>query len=84
MKTCGTPRNRRSSPSGKTGAITFDDQIKTGKARLKGNHEVYEQLKTMLVHFDLGFEMMPGTGTKDLTSDQKPFEQEEPGDTAGG
>jgi alkyl sulfatase BDS1-like metallo-beta-lactamase superfamily hydrolase len=66
------------------GTITFDDQIKTGKARLKGNHEVYEQLKTMLVHFDLGFEMMPGTGTKDLTTDQKPFEQEEPGDTAGG
>ncbi len=66
------------------GAISFDDQIKTGKAKLKGNREVYEQLKTMLVHFDLGFEMMPGTGTKDLTPDQKPFEQEELGDTAGG
>ena len=66
------------------GAVSFDDQIKTGKAKLKGNREVYEQLKTMLVHFDLGFEMMPGTGTKDLTPDQKPFEQEELGDTAGG
>jgi len=32
----------------------------------------------------MGFEMMPGTGTKDLTPDQKPFEQEELGDTAGG
>jgi len=66
------------------GAVSFDDQIKAGKAKLKGNREVYEQLKTMLVHFDLGFEMMPGTGTKDLTPDQKPFEQEELGDTAGG
>jgi alkyl sulfatase BDS1-like metallo-beta-lactamase superfamily hydrolase len=66
------------------GAVSFDDQIKEGKAKLKGNREVYEQLKTMLVHFDLGFEMMPGTGTKDLTPDQKPFEQEELGDTAGG
>ncbi len=66
------------------GAVSFDDQIKEGKAKLKGNREVYEQLKTMLVHFDLGFEMMPGTGTKELTPDQKPFEQEELGDTAGG
>jgi alkyl sulfatase BDS1-like metallo-beta-lactamase superfamily hydrolase len=66
------------------GAVSFDDQIKTGKAKLKGNREVYEQLKTMLVHFDLGFEIMPGTGAKDLTPEEKPFEQEQPADTSGG
>ena len=66
------------------GAIAFDDQIKSGKAKLKGSREPYEQLKGMLVHFDLGFEMMPGTGTKDLTPEQKPLEQEQPADTSGG
>jgi hypothetical protein len=38
----------------------------------------------MLVHFDLGFEIMPGTGAKDLTPEQKEFEQEAPADTSGG
>ena len=66
------------------GAVSFDDQIASGKAKLKGNRDVYEQLKTMLVHFDLGFEIMPGTGAKDLTPEQKPFQQEEPGWTDGG
>jgi alkyl sulfatase BDS1-like metallo-beta-lactamase superfamily hydrolase len=66
------------------GAMSFDDQIAAGKAKLSGNREVYEQLKTLLVHFDLGFEIMPGTGARDLTPEQKPFEQEEIADTSGG
>jgi alkyl sulfatase BDS1-like metallo-beta-lactamase superfamily hydrolase len=66
------------------GAVSFDEQIAAGKAKLKGNRQVYEQLKTMLVHFDLGFEIMPGTGAKDLTPAQKTFEQEELGWTDGG
>jgi alkyl sulfatase BDS1-like metallo-beta-lactamase superfamily hydrolase len=66
------------------GAVTFDDQIKSGKAKLKGSREPYDQLKTLLVHFDLGFEIMPGTGAKDLTPEEKPFTQEEPGRTDGG
>jgi alkyl sulfatase BDS1-like metallo-beta-lactamase superfamily hydrolase len=66
------------------GAVSFDDQIKSGKAKLEGNREPYDQLKTLLVHFDLGFEIMPGTGAKDLTPEEKPFEQEEPGWTDGG
>ncbi|UCD64281.1 MAG: MBL fold metallo-hydrolase, partial [Candidatus Zixiibacteriota bacterium] len=66
------------------GAVSFDEQIASGKAKLTGKRDVYERLKTMLVHFDLGFEMMPGTGSKDLTPEQKPFEQEEPADTSGG
>jgi alkyl sulfatase BDS1-like metallo-beta-lactamase superfamily hydrolase len=66
------------------GAVTFDEQITSGKAKLTGNRDVYEQLKTMLVHFDLGFEIMPGTGSKDLTPEQNPFEQEAPARTDGG
>lgn len=66
------------------GAVSFDEQISAGKAKLEGNRKVYEQLKTMLVHFDLGFEIMPGTGAKDLTPEQKAFEQEQPADTSGG
>ncbi|MGD9306016.1 MAG: alkyl sulfatase dimerization domain-containing protein [Desulfobacterales bacterium] len=66
------------------GGVSFDEQISAGKAKLEGNRQVYEDLKTLLVHFDLGFEIMPGTGVKDLTPEQKPFEQEEPADTSGG
>jgi alkyl sulfatase BDS1-like metallo-beta-lactamase superfamily hydrolase len=66
------------------GAISFDDQIASGKARLKGNREVYEQLKTMLVQFDLGFELLPGTGAEDLTPEMKTFQQEDPGSSIGG
>ena len=66
------------------GAVSFDEQIASGKAKLKGNRDVYEQLKLLLVHFDLGFEIMPGTGAKDLTPKENPFEQEELGFTDGG
>lgn len=66
------------------GAVSFDDQIAFRKAKLKGNRKVYEQLKTMLVHFDLGFEILPGTGNTKLTPEQKPFQQEELGNTSGG
>jgi alkyl sulfatase BDS1-like metallo-beta-lactamase superfamily hydrolase len=60
------------------GAVKFDEQIKTGKAKLKGNRDVYEQLKTTLVQFELGFEMMPGTKGPDEPEDINPFEAENP------
>jgi alkyl sulfatase BDS1-like metallo-beta-lactamase superfamily hydrolase len=65
------------------GAVSFDDQIETGKAKLEGNREPYDQLKTMLVHFELGFEMMPGTGSADLTPEEKLFQAEPPASSAG-
>jgi len=58
------------------GAVRFDDQIKAGKAKLEGDRKPYEQLKGMLVQFDLGFEILPGTGAKDLTPAKDAFEQE--------
>jgi alkyl sulfatase BDS1-like metallo-beta-lactamase superfamily hydrolase len=60
------------------GAVSFDDQIKFGKAILTGNSKPYEQLKNMLVQFDMGFEILPGTISKDLTPEKKIFEQEPP------
>ena len=65
------------------GAVTFDEQISSGKAKLEGSREPYEQLKAMLVHFELGFEMMPGTGAADLTPEEKPFQAEQPASSAG-
>lgn len=66
------------------GAVSFDEQIASGKANLKGDRDVYEQLKGMLVHFELGLEMMPGTGDADLSPEMKPFQQEPLGRTDGG
>ncbi len=66
------------------GAVTFDDQIKSGKAKLKGDLSAYDTLKSLLVQFELGFEMIPGTGEKDITPKKKPFEQRDIGDSAGG
>ena len=60
------------------GAVSFDDQIKSGKAKLTGDIKPYEQLKTMLVQFDMGFEILPGTLAKDLTPQKKIFEHEPP------
>ena len=61
------------------GVATFDDQIKNGKAKLKGNRDVYKQLKSTLVQFELGFEMMPGTKkVEDKKPDMNPFETEVP------
>ncbi len=60
------------------GAAKFDDQIKNGKAKLDGNKKVYEQLKTTLVQFELGFEMMPGTKKAEVKPDMSTFEQMPP------
>lgn len=56
------------------GQLTFDEQIEMGKAKLEGKKEVYEQLKSTLVDFQLGFEMMPGTGAVKNTTKSNPFE----------
>ena len=45
------------------GTFSFDEQIAAGKAKLEGDPSVYEQLSSMLVDFDVRFEIMPGTLT---------------------
>jgi len=66
------------------GAVTLDDQIAAGKVALAGDAGIIRELKTMLVQFDLGFEILPGTGSVDLTPEANPFRQPEPADTSGG
>lgn len=60
------------------GAVSFDEQIASGKARLKGDRKPIDQLKTMLVQFDVGFEVLPGTSPKKLSPPLDPFGQESP------
>ncbi len=66
------------------GKATFDEQIASGKAKLEGNREPYDLLKNSLAQFDMGFEILPGTGAKDLTPERGPFEQPQPADSSGG
>ena len=58
------------------GKVTFDEQIKKGKAKLEGDHKVYTQLKSTLVQFDPLFEIMPGTKQVVGERDDDPFEQD--------
>lgn len=44
------------------GAASFDQQIEAGKAKLVGDDQVFATLQSTLVKFELGFELMPGTG----------------------
>ncbi len=60
------------------GKATFDDQIKNGKAKLVGDRKPYDELKAMLVQFNMGFEVLPGTGGTTLTGPKGPFEQAAP------
>ena len=57
------------------GAATFDEQIAAGKATLEGNRDVYDLLKSTLVHFELGFEVLPGTKAAPKVVGLNPFEQ---------
>ncbi len=66
------------------GAASLDDQIAAGKVALAGEAGIIDELKSMLVQFDLGFEILPGTGAQDLTPDANAFAQPEPADTSGG
>ena len=70
-----------------TGASTFDDLIKGGKARFDGDRKPYEQLKSILVVFPPNFEILPGTAapTEATTTDANPFKLPEllPADMAG-
>jgi alkyl sulfatase BDS1-like metallo-beta-lactamase superfamily hydrolase len=43
------------------GAVTLEKQIIAGKAKLKGDAKVLNQLASTLVEFEIGFEIMPGT-----------------------
>jgi alkyl sulfatase BDS1-like metallo-beta-lactamase superfamily hydrolase len=67
------------------GKTTLDDQIKAGKAKLEGKAEVLAQLKSAMVHFEVGFEILPGTRKQPARGPAlNPFAQEPLGKTEGG
>jgi alkyl sulfatase BDS1-like metallo-beta-lactamase superfamily hydrolase len=58
--------------------------IADGRAVAEGDLSVLKSLATMLVHFEVGFEMMPGTGGAQLSAPMDDFEVEPLGDSSGG
>jgi len=61
------------------GKATFDDQIKAGKAKLVGDRRPYDQLKDLLIQFEIGFEILPGTkAAKAAEAKASPFKQNPP------
>ena len=45
------------------GQRTLAAQIADGKAKVEGNQKILEQLASLLVTFEMGFEIMPGTAS---------------------
>ena len=67
------------------GATTLQQLITDGVARLDGDPAVLTTLASLLVHFELGFEIMPGTvPAVPKAAAMGDFEQEPLADTAGG
>jgi alkyl sulfatase BDS1-like metallo-beta-lactamase superfamily hydrolase len=65
------------------GAAPLMEQVADGRAVLEGDASVLQTLASLLVHFELGFEIMPGTGGTKLSPAQDPFAQEPLADSAG-
>ena len=66
------------------GEARLIDLIKDGTAKSTGDASVLDQLASVLDQFDLGFELMPGTGAQDLTKEANPFAQPALANTNGG
>ncbi len=59
------------------GVKTFDDQLKAGKARFKGDRKLFDRIRMAMTDFDIFFEMMPGTkGKKPKKTPGKPMQVE--------
>jgi alkyl sulfatase BDS1-like metallo-beta-lactamase superfamily hydrolase len=61
------------------GVKTMDDMIADGTATTKGDKSIIDKLKSTLIHFELRFEILPGTvpvGGQQLV--RNPFQQDMP------
>jgi alkyl sulfatase BDS1-like metallo-beta-lactamase superfamily hydrolase len=61
------------------GVKSMDEMIADGTAQAKGDKTIIDQLKSMMIHFDLRFEILPGTvpvGGQQLN--RNPFQQDTP------
>jgi alkyl sulfatase BDS1-like metallo-beta-lactamase superfamily hydrolase len=59
-----------------TGEVPLLDQVSAGAAVLEGDASILPSLAAMLVHFELGFEILPGTGAARLSPELDPFATE--------
>ncbi len=66
------------------GAVPLAQQVADGRARLQGDSRLLLALAGMLVHFELGFEIMPGTGPAHNSGKLDDFAQERLADSSGG
>jgi len=66
--------NRSDLEQTRMGAKKLTDQIEDGTAKVKGNQEVLGQLASMMVDFELGFEILPGTKGPAKGEDLNDFE----------
>lgn len=60
------------------GEETLIDLMETGAAGTEGDKQVIYQLRDMLVQFELGFEILPGTASKMMEAERNPFQQAPP------
>jgi hypothetical protein len=56
------------------GAKSLAAQIEDGTAKVDGNLEVLAQLASTMVEFEIGFEILPGTGGSAPKVDLNDFE----------
>ena len=66
------------------GAVPLPALIADGRAQISGDGSVLQKLASMLVHFEVGFEILPGTGQGHRSEPMEDFQAEPVGDTAGG
>jgi alkyl sulfatase BDS1-like metallo-beta-lactamase superfamily hydrolase len=76
--------NRTDLEEAMIGSTPLQQQVADGVATLVGDTSVMHTLATLLTHFELDFEIMPGTGGGKASSVTDPFAQEPLGDTSGG
>jgi len=56
------------------GVDTFDALLDDGRAKLEGDRAPYETLKSLLVNFELAFEILPGTKLQSESEERNPFQ----------
>lgn len=76
--------NRTDIEDAMIGTRPLQQQVADGTARLEGDASVLVQLAQMLVTFQLGFEILPGTGGIPAPTADDPFAQPAFGDSTGG
>ena len=76
--------NRTDIEDAMIGVRPLQQQVADGTAQLEGDASVLVQLAQMLVTFQLGFEILPGTGGIPAPTSDDPFAQPAFGDSTGG